>query len=136
MSSITPSPDDPRPLWTTILIVAIHNCLWAAWFLGLLLWAPSAERVFRDFNMKLSAMTELVFALSRWIENYTHVVGIFVFFLLAMDGMIYYRLRLSAWHFASKLWLVFMFLVPVLFIVVMVIGIWVPLTALRDGLSK
>jgi len=116
--------------------VAIHGVLWAAVLLGFFLFVPRAERVFRDFNMKLPAITELVMALSRWIENNARNVGIFVFFLLVVDGVSYFHLRSSAPRFVSKLWAVAMLLLPLVIIMGMAIGILKPLLAFQEGLSK
>jgi type II secretory pathway component PulF len=135
-SGITQAPNAPRVLRATILMVALHSLLWAAVLFGLFALVPDAERVFRDFNMKLPALTQLMMALARWVEYHAPFVGIFVFFLLIVDGMGYYRLRTSAPRFISKLWAVCMFLLPVLVIMGLIIGILKPLIALQEGLSK
>lgn len=135
-NSIMQAPDAPRMLRATVLMVAFHSILWAAVLFGLFVLAPNAERVFRDFNMKLPTLTVLMLALARWVENHAPFVGAFVLFLLIVDGMSYYRLRSSAPRFISKLWAVSMFLLPVVAIVGIAIGILKPLLALQEGLSK
>ncbi|HEY7308085.1 MAG TPA: hypothetical protein VH643_01875 [Gemmataceae bacterium] len=136
MSGITSSPDAPRVFRATVLMVAVHSLLWSVVLLGLFLEVPRAEKVFRDFNIKLPVMTQLVLFLGRWVENHAPEVGSFVFFLLVVDGLSYYRLRSSAPQFLSKLWAFSMFLLPIVAIVGIAIGILKPLIALQEGLSK
>jgi type II secretory pathway component PulF len=136
MSIITQPPDASRHFRATILMVTIHSFLWAGGLLGLFVWVPRAEKVLRDFNMKLPALTQLVMTVSQWVANHVPFVGLFVFFLLAVDGLSYFQLRSSAPRLISKLWSVSMFFLPIAIIARIVMGIRMPFIALPEGLSK
>jgi type II secretory pathway component PulF len=136
MSSITPTTDVSKRLPTTILVVAIHSLLWITWLLGLLMWAPRAERIFRNFNMRVPGITELVLSLSRFVSIYLLFAGIGLCLFLGADGLIYYRLRSSARRFRSELWSLVMILLPALVIVGTAIGLLNPLIWMLEALSR
>lgn len=131
MSIVTQPPVIPRAIRTTVLMILLHSFLWAAALFGLFVWVPRAEQVFRDFNVKLPTLTKTVTDLSRRVESHIFFVGTFLFFLLVMDGMIYFRLRSSAPGFVNRLWAASMFTLPVAVIIATIIGLMTPLTTLQ-----
>ena len=51
---------------------------------------PKFEKIFKDFNMKLPALTELLMAVSRWVSMYWYVLPLFpvgVYLLLKLVRM-------------------------------------------------
>lgn len=135
MSIATQRPNTSRVFRITAVLVTFHSFLWVVGLIELFWWGPNAEQAFRYFYRKLPALTELVFILSRWVENHALYVGVFVFLVLVSDGLVYYQLRTSAPRLVSKLWSALMFFLPFAVIVGTMIGIMTPLLTWQ-GLSK
>lgn len=83
-----------RSAWPfAISATVIHAVLVFVLFFGLLFWVPRYEKIFKDFNMQLPALTNAVMATSRWFREYWYVVIFHVGLLFAADLWILSRLR-------------------------------------------
>ncbi len=135
MSTNSPPSDVFNRLLTTAVVVAIHAFLWSAWLLGVWVWMPRTEQIFREFNMRLPDLTVQVIYLSRWLCTYPVVAGMGLCLFLGVDGLIYFSLR-STRRFVSELWSIFVIVMAAAVIVVTLLALLNPLTALHEGLSK
>jgi hypothetical protein len=119
----------------TVTFVVLHAFLWCAVVASLLLYVPRAEKLFRDFNMTLPAVTMLVLAVARWVGNYWYILPFWLVYLLAADGgllVLFYRRRRSlAWA-----WGLLNAAVPVVLGVLAFLTIQMPMWKLLDGLSR
>jgi type II secretory pathway component PulF len=136
MSDISRPHDPSRILRATILMVCLHGVLGMTWLFGLFFFVPRAEKTFRDFAMKLPALTELVLSMSRVVANYPLFVGLMAIVFLGVDGICYYQLRRSVSRLVSNLWSLVLFLVSGLVLVGTAIAILNPLIALQEALSR
>src|SRR4051794_22016718 len=70
----------------TITFVVLHAILWCALVASLLLYVPRAEKLFRDFNTQLPAVTVTVLIVARWVGNYWYTLPFWLAVLLAADA--------------------------------------------------
>ena len=85
--------------------------------------------------MRLPDLTVQVIYLSRWLCTYPVVAGMGLCLFLGVDGLIYFSLR-STRRFVSELWSIFVIVMAAAVIVVTLLALLNPLTALHEGLSK
>ena len=130
MSAISPLSAESNRWLTTFHAVAIHTLLWIVWLLGLLLWVPRVERLFRNLNIKAPSMTELVLTLLHGAVPLGLLLAL-VFILL--DGTVYYRLRRSD---TRAVWSDLMTAVPIVAIIVTSVAIHLPMVQLLEALSR
>jgi hypothetical protein len=115
--------------------VALHAALWCALVAYLLLYVPSAEKTFRDFNLVLPQATQITLAAARWVGNYWYVLPFWLDVLLAADGgllvLLYRQRRSFAWA-----WGLLNTAVPIILGVLAFLTILMPVWKLLDGLSR
>jgi hypothetical protein len=119
----------------TVTFVSIHTLLWCICFGLLLLYAPKAERTFRDFNMTLPALTIYTLAAARWVGNYWYILLIWLVLGLTVDigllVMLYPRRRALAWA-----WALLLLLLPLVVGLAIFVTLVIPMVKLLDGLSR
>jgi type II secretory pathway component PulF len=119
----------------SLIFVALHAALWCALVAYLLFSVPRAEKLFRDFNMQLPALTIFTLAVARWVWNYWYVLLVWVFFGLGIDGAVlawlYPRRRSLAW-----VWALLLLLLPLVVWLAILFSIMMPMWKLQDALSR
>jgi type II secretory pathway component PulF len=116
------------------MVVAV---LWITWLFGMLFYAPRTEKLLKDFNMKVPAFTQWVLAASRWLGAYWYILLAPLLFLLAVAGAVDYvlrrepRTRRLCW-----LWFGLMLALPLALILCSLLGLWLPVLKLQEGLSR
>jgi type II secretory pathway component PulF len=113
-----------------MIVIAAHGALWGTWLLGLFWFVPRCERIFRNYNLKLPSLTELVMALTHGVVPLALLV-VLVFVLV--DGAVYSRLRRLG---ARVLWSGLMTVAPVFAIILTAVAICDPSMKLLEGLSR
>jgi hypothetical protein len=119
----------------TITWMAIHALLCCGVVAFLIGYIPRAERVFRDFNMKLPAATELTVVVARWLANYWYVLPPFGFLWLILAGALLGALR-QRHRSLGWLWALLLLLLPLLVGVFAFFAVVSPYVKLLDGLSR
>jgi type IV pilus assembly protein PilC len=64
---------------------------------------PKFEKIFKDFNMKLPALTELLMATSRWFSNYWYVIPLFPVGIVLLFRLI--RMSKGGAYAVDRAWL-------------------------------
>ena len=64
---------------------------------------PKFEKIFKDFNMKLPALTELLMATSKWFTNYWYVLPVFPVFIWLLFKLI--RMNKGGSYAVDRAWL-------------------------------
>lgn len=126
--------------WQTARIVSalvIHFLLWSALLGSLVVAGPRFDRMFRDYNMKLPATTELVVSLSGAVTAVLPLAVVAVFLLLGVDFVVMY---LAARHpntrVLGRLWAIAMALVPLFGLVIVWFGLLLAWWHLYEGLRR
>jgi hypothetical protein len=123
----------------TIIATVIHAVLALVLFLSLLFWIPRHEKMFKEFNMTLPTITNLLMAVSRWMGEFCYVVIFPVGLLFAGDAWILSLLRRSPRSRRLGLdwcWFIIVTLLLLLAGGTTAIAIWVPYIKLMEGLKK
>jgi type II secretory pathway component PulF len=113
-----------------MIVIAAHAALWGAWLLGLFWFVPRCERIFRNYNLKVPSLTELVMALTHGVVPLALLV---VLGFVIVDGAVYSRLRRLE---TRALWSGLMTVAPVFAIIVTAVTICETSMKLLEGLSR
>lgn len=119
-----------------VVLTVIHGILWFAW-LGLLLrLVPAYEKIFADFGTELPVATIWAIGLSNLAFRFWYLAILVVAGLCAVDlallRALFARPKLAvlAW-----LWAMWMFLMPLVLMVWIVISLWIPFFHVMHDLS-
>ncbi len=121
----------------TAVFVLLDGILWLAWLALVLFYVPHMFGIFRDFNMKLPWITETFLALTRWVQAYWYVLGLFFVPCLALDAVITFLLyRQPGTRLGARLWMVLMLLLPLAVLLISGLALYLPMVKLQEGLSR
>jgi type II secretory pathway component PulF len=110
--------------------VVARAVLWIAWLLGLFLWVPRVESVFRSFNVKLPSSSELVFTLTHGVIPIGFILALG---FIVLDGSVMYRLRRAG---TRTVWSSLLTLAPIAAIIFTAGALIIPMLYILEGLSK
>jgi type II secretory pathway component PulF len=113
-----------------VLVVATRAILWLAWLLGLFLWVPRVESVFRLYNVQMPSAAQLVVALTHGLLPFGVV---FVLGFILLDGSVMYRLRRAG---TRAIWSSLMTLAPVAAVIFSAVALCLPMLMILEALSK
>jgi type II secretory pathway component PulF len=123
----------PRSAW--IYPTVVHVVLSFTLFSRLLLAGPGYERTFRDFNMKLPALTELFMPLSRAVSQHGFEVLVALPILWLVDAVVLWLL--GGWtRWEGRLWFWVVTILLMLTWLTMEVSFFLPAWKLREALSR
>jgi type II secretory pathway component PulF len=121
----------------TVVVVAVHGVLWFILCMCVLIMAPRVERTYRDFDMKLPALTESVLELSHWMAAYYYVLPILALPFILLDAAVFWLCRSSPQlRILSVLWAIFMFLILLTAFALLTVSLLLPGAKLAESLQK
>ena len=90
-----PKPEMSPVISRAVLNVVLHGCLCLGGGLVSLFWVPTLVESYKDFGARLPAATQWVIQMSFWLRQWAFFLMPAGFFLLLMDGLIYWLLHRS-----------------------------------------
>jgi type II secretory pathway component PulF len=121
----------------TLLMLLAHAVVAVALLYTLVVVVPSYDRTFRDFGLKLSALTETVIGLSRGATSIWFLLPIVIVLVLMVDAAVLYLLRRSdGTRWVSWCWVLVWLVLALASGVIMLLAVWLPYRKLVEGLSK
>ena len=103
----------PASLAITILMVVLSLALCLAWIWQMVIVIPGLERMFAEFRIRVPALAQATFDLSRFFVQYWFILLFFVFLIYAAIGYVSYHLRhRSPLRGLSRLWFVLIIGLP------------------------
>jgi type II secretory pathway component PulF len=122
--------------WAAALTL-VHALLLLSWAAAMILYVPRRGRFFTNHDMTLPWLAQLVLDLSHWMVDYWMVVFPVVLLLLAADLVaLFLCLRGTNARWLGWAWSALAALALLGIWVVSVVGLWLPLAKLEEGLSR
>ena len=134
-----PGPEQPAAggVSMTVLWVAVHAFLWVGLGVAMVALVPRFERTFRDFALKVSALTGWTLAVSHWMASYWYVAALVLPPTLAADAAVISLLRRNrAARWLGALRVALLILLPLGLLLAGVLGLSLTLLELIEGLSR
>jgi hypothetical protein len=119
-----------HPLPTLFLVVAARALLWFAWFVGLVLWAPRIESVFRGYNCRLPSSAELLVAATHGEVPIALLLSVT---FIILDWSVSSRLRRAG---TMAIWPSLMTLAPLALITLSVLAFTRPMLRLLEIIAS